>query len=175
MESPSGPFPFDFSSIAQFLGQQLGLNPEATPNNPHPSNENDESESPSSNPTTAGNKDKDFTPPCDVFDTEDAYIIHLSLPGAKKEDVGVNWDADKSELSVAGVIYRPGDEDFLKTLAMDERQVGVFERKVRLGSRARPAMVEADGIGAKMEDGILIVRVPKMDAEYVDVKKVEIE
>ncbi|KAL9117880.1 MAG: hypothetical protein Q9187_005580 [Circinaria calcarea] len=173
-QSPAGPFPFDISSIAQFLGQQLGLNPEATTNNPNPSTENDKSENPSA---TTENKDKDFTftPPCDVFDTEDAYIIHLSLPGAKKEDVGVNWDADKSELSVAGVIYRPGDEDLLKTLAMDERQVGVFERKVRLGSRARPAMVEADGIGARMEDGILIVRVPKVDAEYVDVRKVEIE
>ena len=174
-EAPAGPFPFDMNSIAQFLGQQLGLNADATAtNNPTAStgNENEKSDNPA---PSAGNKDKDFTPPCDVFDTEDAYILHLSLPGAKKEDLGVNWDADKSELSVAGVIYRPGDEEFLKTLAMDERQVGVFERKVRLGSRARPAMVEVEGISARMEDGILVVRVPKTDAEYVDVRKVEIE
>lgn len=118
---------------------------------------------------------KDFAPEADVFDTEDAYIVHVSLPGAKKEDVGVNWNADKSELSVAGVIYRPGDEDFLKTLALDERKVGVFERKVRLGSRAMPAQVDADSISAKMEDGILIVTIPKLDREYVEVKKVDIE
>ncbi|KAL8745291.1 MAG: hypothetical protein Q9184_007895 [Pyrenodesmia sp. 2 TL-2023] len=118
---------------------------------------------------------KDFSPPADVFDTEDNYIIHISLPGAKKEDVGVNWDADKSELSVAGVIYRPGDEDFLKTLALDERQVGVFERKVRLGSRASPAAVDDDGMSAKMEDGVLIVTIPKRDSGYVEVKKVDIE
>ncbi|KAL8661663.1 MAG: hypothetical protein Q9202_005355 [Teloschistes flavicans] len=118
---------------------------------------------------------KDFAPPADVFDTEDNYIVHISLPGAKKEDVGVNWDADKSELSVAGVIYRPGDEEFLKTLALDERQVGVFERKVRLGSRASPAMVDEDGMGAKMEDGVLIVTISKRDAGYVEVKKVDIE
>ncbi len=118
---------------------------------------------------------RDLTPEADVFDTEDAYIVHMSLPGAKKEDVGVNWNADKSELSVAGVIYRPGDEEFLKTLALDERKVGVFERKVRLGSRAMPAQVDADSISAKMEDGILIVTIPKLDREYVDVKKVDIE
>ncbi|KAL8896457.1 MAG: hypothetical protein Q9207_007695 [Kuettlingeria erythrocarpa] len=118
---------------------------------------------------------KDFSPPADVFDTEENYIIHISLPGAKKEDVGVNWDADKSELSVAGVIYRPGDEDFLKTLALDERQVGVFERKVRLGSRASPAAVDEDGMSAKMEDGVLIVTIPKRDSGYVEVKKVDIE
>ena len=91
--------------------------------------------------------------------------------------MGVNWDADKSELSVAGVVYRPGDEEFLKTLAMDERgkQVGVFERKIRLGSRTHPANVEEEGMGAKMEDGVLVVRVPKRDSGYVEVKKVDIE
>ena len=117
---------------------------------------------------------KDFTPPADIFDTPDAYVVHISLPGAKKEDVGVNWDADKSELNVAGVIYRPGDEEFLKTLALDERKVGVFDRKVKLGSKANPANVDADGIAAKMEDGVLLVTIPKTE-EFVDVKKVDIE
>ena len=154
------------NSIAQFLSQQLGLNPEE--------NANAEGNKDEKAGTNAGSS-KDYTPPADVFDTEDAYVIHISLPGAKKEDVGVNYDADRSELSVAGVIYRPGSEEFLKTLAMDEREVGVFERKVRLGSRARPAMVEIDDISAKMEDGVLIVRVPKLDSEYVDIKKVDIE
>jgi HSP20 family protein len=100
--------------------------------------------------------------------------VHVSLAGAKKEDVGVNWDADKSELSVAGVVYRPADEETLKTLALDEREVGVFERKVRLGSRANPASVDADGITAKMTDGVLIIRVPKAE-EFVEVKKVDVE
>ena len=117
---------------------------------------------------------KDFTPPADIFDTPDAYVVHVSLPGAKKEDVGVNWDADKSELNIAGVIYRPGDEEFLNTLALDERKVGVFERKVKLGSKANPANVNSDGIGAKMEDGVLLVTIPKTE-EFVDVKKVDIE
>ena len=118
---------------------------------------------------------KDFTPPADIFDTEDAYIVHISLPGAKKEDVGVNWDADKSELNVAGVIYRPGDEAFLKTLALDERKVGVFDRKVRMGSKTAPAQVDAEGISAKMEEGVLMVTIPKTDADIVEVKKVDIE
>ncbi|KAI4147323.1 MAG: hypothetical protein L6R39_003145 [Caloplaca ligustica] len=162
-----GPFPtwggwgndFDINKIAEFFASHF--------------NTGDNSSN-----STSGAKDgasKDFSPPADVFDTEENYIIHVSLPGAKKEDVGVNWDTDKSELSVAGVIYRPGDEDFLKTLALDERQVGVFERKVRLGSRATPAVVDEDGMSAKMEDGVLIVTIPKRDAGYVDVKKVDIE
>jgi HSP20 family protein len=123
--------------------------------------------------TAKGNED--IKPDADVFDTESAYVVHISLPGAKKEDVGVNWDAEKSELSVAGVIYRPGDEEFLKTLAMTERKVGPFERKLRLGTRASPAHIDADGITAKLEDGILRVEVPKLDTGYVEIKKVDIE
>lgn len=126
-------------------------------------------------PTTDNETTTDHTPDADIFDTETAYVIHVSLPGAKKEDVGVNWDAEKSELSIAGVIYRPGDEEFLKTLAMNERKVGPFERKVRLGTRATPAHVDIDGITAKLEDGILRVEVPKLDAGYVEVRKVDIE
>ncbi|OCK94812.1 HSP20-like chaperone [Cenococcum geophilum 1.58] len=117
----------------------------------------------------------DFKPEADIFDTESAYVVHVSLPGAKKEDVGVNWDAEKSELSIAGVIYRPGDEDFLKTLALDERKVGAFEKKIRLGSRANPAQVDTDMITAKLEDGVLRVEVPKLDKDYVEIKKVDIE
>ena len=123
----------------------------------------------------AAAKSEDFKPEADVFDTEDSYVIHISLPGAKKEDVGVNWDAEKSEISVAGVIYRPGDEEFLKSLALNERKVGAFERMIRLGSRANPAHVDVEGITAKLEDGVLRVTVPKMNGEFVDVKKVDVE
>jgi HSP20 family protein len=127
------------------------------------------------NNNKATNDNEDHTPDADVFDTESAFVVHISLPGAKKEDVGVNWDAEKSELSIAGVIYRPGDEEFLKSLAMSERKVGPFERKIRLGTRATPAHIDADGITAKLEDGILRVEVPKLDTGYVEIRKVDIE
>lgn len=123
---------------------------------------------------TRRSADKDFSPPVDVFDTQEAFFVHMSLAGAKKEDLGVSWDPENSELQVAGVIHRPGDEEFLKTLAMDEREIGAFDRKVRLGSRVSPANVDADAISAKMEDGVLLIRVPKIE-EYVEVKKVDIE
>lgn len=120
-------------------------------------------------------ENEDWKPESDVFDTESAYIVHVSLPGANKEDVGVNWDPEKSELNVAGVVHRPGNEEFLKTLAMDERKVGAFERKIRLGTRVNPAQVDVEGITAKLENGILVIEVPKLNGEYVEIKKVDIE
>jgi len=103
-------------------------------------------------------------------------VLHIALPGAQKEDVGVNWDAEKSELNVAGVVYRHGDEEFLKTLSTGERKVGVFERNVKLPPGAEEKEeVDGDAITAKLEDGVLVVTVPKVEKDWTEVKKVDIE
>ena len=121
-----------------------------------------------------GDPDADYVPPVDVFDTPKAFVIHVSLAGAKKEDLGVTWNAEDSSVHVAGVIHRPGDEELLKTIGMDERDVGAFARNVRLGDRTHPAAIDSDAITARMEDGVLIVEVPKSQ-DFVKSKKVEVE
>jgi len=130
---------------------------------------------PSADQENSEDANNDWKPDADVFDTESAYVVHISLPGANKEDIGVSWDPEKSELSVTGVVHRPGDEAFLKTLALDERKVGAFERKVRLGTRSSPAQVDVEGITAKLENGILYIEVPKLNSDFVEIKKVDIE
>jgi HSP20 family protein len=117
-----------------------------------------------------------FTPPIDTFSTPSAYILHVALPGAKKEDIGVNWDAEKGVLNLAGVVYRQGDEEFLKTLSQSERKVGVFERTVKLppGNEEKEE-VDGDAITAKLEDGVLVVTVLKLEKEWTEVKRVDIE
>ncbi|TAQ89245.1 hypothetical protein B7494_g2447 [Chlorociboria aeruginascens] len=125
---------------------------------------------------TGQDADDTFTPPIDIFSTDKAYVLHVALPGAKKEDVGVNWDSEMSALNIAGVVYRLGDEEFLKTLSTAERKVGVFERTVKLppGNEEKEE-VDGDAITAKLEDGVLIVTVPKVEKEWTEIKKVDIE
>lgn len=125
---------------------------------------------------TENDAENSFTPPIDIFSTPSAYVLHVALPGAKKEDVGVNWDAEKGVLNLAGVVYRQGDEEFLKTLSQSERKVGVFERTVKLppGNEEKEE-VDGDAITAKLEDGILVVTVPKLEKEWMEVKRVDIE
>jgi HSP20 family protein len=117
-----------------------------------------------------------FIPPVDVFSTEKAFVLHVALPGAKKEDVGVNWDTEKGLLNLAGVVYRQGDEEFLKTLSKSERKVGVFERTVKLPPGSGEEEIDGDAITAKLEDGVLVVIVPKVEKEekWTEVKKVDI-
>ena len=118
-----------------------------------------------------------FAPPVDVFNTEQAFVLHVALPGAKKEDIGVNWDTDKSVVNIAGVLYRPGDEKFLEGLASAERRVGMFERSIVLPPVGVAEKDEIDGfsISAKMEDGVLIIVVPKVEKEWTEIRKVDIE
>lgn len=118
-----------------------------------------------------------FIPPIDVFTTENAYVLHIALPGAKKEDVGVHWDAEKGTLNVAGVVYRQGDEKFLESLTQKERKVGAFERAVKLPLDAEDkSEIDGDGITAKLEDGVLVVNIPKVEKEesWTEVKRVDI-
>jgi len=128
----------------------------------------------------------------DVFNLPSSYTLHISLPGAKKEDFGVNWDPEKGVLHIAGVIYRSGDEEMMECLQKAERKVGVFERAVKLpeealtgkdrstqnGGKSNMAEeVDGDNIVAKLEDGVLVVTVPKIlkEKEWVDLKRVDVE
>lgn len=118
-----------------------------------------------------------FVPPIDVFTTEDAYVLHIALPGAKKEDVGVHWDAEKGILSMAGVVYRQGDEKFLASLTKKERKVGAFERTMKLPlNEEDKSEIDGDNIAAKLEDGVLVVTVPKLEKEesWTEIKRVDI-
>ncbi|KAI1767550.1 HSP20-like chaperone [Hypoxylon sp. FL1150] len=116
-----------------------------------------------------------FVPPVDTFNTEKAYILHVSLPGAAKEDIGVNWDGEK--VSIAGVVHRPGNEEFLQSLTSSERKVGMFERTIKLPPPGSEEKEEVDGLSitAKLENGILIVTVPKTEKEWTEIHKVDIE
>lgn len=137
--------------------------------------------------------DASFSPPVDVFDTQTAYLVHVSLPGAKKEDIGVHWDAEKHTLNIAGVLYRANgaDHELVNQMIQWERPVGLFERAVRLplpqrnvrvpinGEADRESSIveiDTDHIVAKLEDGVLVLTVPKLvrEKEWVELKKVDV-
>ncbi|EED21288.1 hypothetical protein TSTA_085190 [Talaromyces stipitatus ATCC 10500] len=111
----------------------------------------------------------DFEPPADVFDTSTEYIIHVSLPGANKSDINVEYDAEKSIVRIEGVVYRPEITEELHAAMIwngRRREVGAFERCFEIMPFSFGA-ADFDGqkITAKMVNGILIVRLPKSPKE----------
>lgn len=155
---PGGPG-FDLGQFLNNLGERLGIDLAGA------------AENLGINQFTAArnNSEADFEPRADIFDTPEAYLIHLSLPGAKKDDIGVDWDGENSVLRVAGVVHRPGaDEQLLSQLVVDgrKRETGVFEKAIRLGTKNEPANIDVAGITAKMTDGVLLVKATKVEVEH---------
>jgi HSP20 family protein len=94
-----------------------------------------------------------WTPPVNIEETEDAYVVEAEVPGVKREDV--NIEIDRNELSITGEIKEQERQGILRKRT---RRVGRFEYRVQL-----PDVVESDNIEAKLEDGVLRIRIPKSE------------
>ena len=100
--------------------------------------------------TGNGNRVAGFTPPVDVHETEDEYLVTIDLPGVKSEDVNV--EINDNVLSISGA--RVADETGAAQLV--ERPYGTFARTLTL-----PQGVDSDSIEAGYQDGVLELRIPK--------------
>lgn len=94
-------------------------------------------------------KATNFVPLTDVFETDEAYHIELSVPGVQKEDFSV--EVNEGVLTISG--ERKKEE---RTAHRVESFYGRFERTFKVPEKAK-----ADKVHAKYEDGILKVELPK--------------
>jgi HSP20 family protein len=92
-----------------------------------------------------------WTPPVDIEETDDAYVIEAELPGIKEKDVDIEHVGN--EISVTGEIK---ERERKGVVRRQMRRTGRFEYRVRL-----PEPVDSDRIDAKLEGGVLELRVPK--------------
>jgi HSP20 family protein len=96
--------------------------------------------------------DADWRPDMDVFELPQEYLLRLSLPGARPEDVEVTVVG--RTMTVSGVRQPPVPDG--AAVHLIESSWGRFGRRVRL-----PASSDISGIRTEMSDGQLVVRVPK--------------
>jgi HSP20 family protein len=104
-----------------------------------------------------------WSPLVDIEEADDAWVIEAELPGVKRGDVNV--ELRQGELSITGEVKRRERKGILRR---QTRPVGRFEYRVTL-----PGEVDADAIEAKLDDGVLTVRVPKpqrAQARRIEVK-----
>ena len=104
-------------------------------------------------------------PPMDMFETDDAVVVEVMMPGVKLENISVSITEDV--LNVRGVVEVAEEEEGVDYL-VQERRSGTTSRSVRL-----PTLVEADQASAELEDGILTITIPKV--EDVRTKVVEVK
>ncbi len=109
----------------------------------------------------------DFVPTVNTREADDAYYIEVDLPGVKKEDVSI--DINENIITISGerkLEDERKDDEFYRV----ESIYGQFERSFTL-----PDDVDTDNIEAKMENGVLSVKIPKVQVVEKAPKKIEIK
>ena len=102
--------------------------------------------------------------PIDLYQTDDEVVVEAIMPGMRSEDISISITGDT--VTVEGQVRESKDV----TSSEDEAEVGVQyivrERRYERLSRTikLPTLVDADKAEANYEDGILKLRMPKVEA-----------
>jgi HSP20 family protein len=94
-----------------------------------------------------------WIPVADIEETEDAWVIEAEVPGVDRDDIKV--ELRDSELVISGEIKEKERKGIVRRRT---RKTGQFEYRVTL-----PGQTDAEHIEASLHDGVLTVRVPKME------------
>jgi HSP20 family protein len=104
-----------------------------------------------------------WVPAVDIEELEDAYVVEAEVPGVKREDV--NIEVTGNELTISGEIKVREREGIIRRRT---RRVGEFEFRVVLPNEVNP-----EGVDAKLNDGVLTVRIPK--AKRAQRRRIEVK
>jgi HSP20 family protein len=104
-----------------------------------------------------------WAPALDVYEDKDQFTMVAELPGFKKDQVEISLHQGALTISGERKQESQGKEEGLRS----ERYFGRFQRTVTL-----PAEVNAEGVRATLQDGILKIELPK--AEGAKPKQIEV-
>lgn len=94
-----------------------------------------------------------WIPAMDLVETEEHFVLRADLPGLSEQDVSV--ELEDNVLTLSGE-RRAEHEENQQGYYRIERATGAFSRSLTL-----PEGVEAEGIEARFDNGVLEVRIPK--------------
>ena len=115
-------------------------------------------------PGDVSGTDNAWAPVLDLVEKDDSFQIEVDLPGVRPEDVDVT--VDQNLLTVRGE-RKSASTVAEENVRRSERRYGSFLRTISL-----PSHVDAEGIQADFEDGVLHITVPK--AEQAKPRKIKV-
>ena len=116
-------------------------------------------------PTSSGLGGLVWAPAADVYETENEIVIVAELPGLSEKDIHLSITGDL--LTIQGERQRGGEVKDASHYRR-ERWFGKFERTFSL-----PLPVDSGQVKATYRDGVLIVKLPKV--EEIKPKEIKIE
>jgi len=106
-----------------------------------------------------------WTPPVDLFEDKDNFIVRAELSGMKKEEIDLTLH--DGSLSISGE-RKAEDKYHDAEVCRAERFFGRFQRTITF-----PTQIAGDQVKAQYKDGILTVKLPK--AEEAKPKNIEVK
>ena len=100
--------------------------------------------------------DYTFVPGKDILETDDSIIVHVDLPGIKKEDIDL--DVTETRVRVKAKFDIKKEIKHGSYLTFHDRKSGVMRRTVRLPKKVIPQEAEAE-----FENGVLKVEITKLE------------
>jgi HSP20 family protein len=94
-----------------------------------------------------------WSPFADLEEHDDGYLVQVELPGVKREDVTIELVGN--ELSITGELK---EEERKGVVRKQTRRFGRFDYRLAL-----PDQLDTEKVDAKLKDGVLTVRVPKVE------------
>ncbi len=104
-----------------------------------------------------------YTPPVDIFENNEEYLLYAEIPGASENDVVVT--IEKNVLTITAKVNVDVPEGY--RLFYSEYGIGDYKRSFELGNE-----IDQDKIEATVKNGILKLRLPKIQPT---VKKIQIK
>lgn len=90
-----------------------------------------------------------WSPPVDVQETDDAYVIEADMPGVRPDDVRVDLQGNELRISGEYGTEQGGEQQ-------QSRRSGRFDYRVTL-----PGEVNAESCAAELDNGVLRLQMPK--------------
>jgi HSP20 family protein len=109
----------------------------------------------------------EWNPRCDVTEKDNEVVIHAELPGVKPEDMTV--EVKDSTLHIKGEKKVEKSEEKEGGAKYSERFFGSFERTIAIPN------VDTEKIQAELKEGVLEVRLPKVEPVEPPAKKIQIK
>ena len=107
---------------------------------------------------------RNWLPPVDIVESEEAFVATADLPGLSKEDIEVALEDNVLTVSGERSYAKNGDEASFRRV---ERAYGTFRRSFTL-----PSIVDAAKVDASFENGVLTLTLPK--AETAKSRKISV-
>ncbi len=104
-----------------------------------------------------------YSPAVDVLERADEVVVLADLPGVKTKDVDIEYEDGRLSFTAR---TDTSNRATGKTL-LHEYEPGDFRRSFRVGDA-----IDASGIRAEMNDGVLTLRLPKKATEVA--RKIEV-